>query len=107
MTRPTLSSAVVTTSLTPDLMVLVPLVPVWLVAMLLRGPDWVPVAVVGVVALGSAVVLARLLWRLAIDRPVSATSKWIAVRVVAILGCALFWVWLQYALNPFRMLGVF
>jgi hypothetical protein len=88
-------------------MVLVPLVPVWLVAMILRGSAWVPVAVVGVVTLVSAVLFARLLWRLTIHRPVSATSKWIAVRVVAIIACALLWVWLQYALNPFRMRGVF
>ena len=106
MSRSTVSAAVLGKSVTPDLIVLVPLIPVWLATLMLRRSGWTPVAVVGLIAVVSALVLGRWLWRRTMHRPVGVTSQWIAVHILALVGCSLLWVWLQYALNPFRMRGI-
>ena len=107
MSRSTVNNAVLGSWVTPDLMVLVPLIPVWIATMVLHRSGWTPVAVVGAVAMVSALVIARWLWHRTMNRPNHATRKWIALQILALVSSALLWVWLQYALNPFRIRGIF
>jgi DNA-binding LytR/AlgR family response regulator len=91
----------------PEAMVLVPLLPAWAVALLAASGPVKPVAVVGVVAISSALLFGRLLWRQASTGPASVSSQRVLKHGLAIAGSAVLWVWLQYALNPFRIRGTF
>lgn len=93
------------TQVIPEALVLIPLIPLWAVAMLSANGPVEPVAVVGAIAVCSALLFGRLLWRHAIAT-VTDTSEYRLVQYgIAIVGSAVLWVWLQYALNPFRMRG--
>src|SRR5687768_12283966 len=107
MSRSMVNGAVLGRSVTPELIVLVPLMPVWLATLVFQRSGWTPVAVVGAVALMSALVIARWLWRRTLNRPDHATHQWVALHILALVSSAFLWVWLQYALNPFRMRGIF
>jgi DNA-binding LytR/AlgR family response regulator len=91
----------------PEAMVLAPLLPAWVVAMLSANGPVTPVGVVGGVAISSALLFGRLLWSHASTAPAGGSSQRVIRHGLAIAGCAVLWVWLQYALNPFRMRGTF
>jgi DNA-binding LytR/AlgR family response regulator len=64
-------------------------------------------AAFGVIAIGGAAGLGLLLWRFALHelRPELALGRSLRVAVFAAVATAV-WVWLQYALNPFRTRAV-
>jgi DNA-binding LytR/AlgR family response regulator len=87
----------------PEAMILLPLVPSWALALLTSQGSIEPVLLVGTVAVTSAMMLGRFAWRHAATGP----SRSLIQSVVVVAACAVLWVWLQYALNPFRVRTTF
>jgi DNA-binding LytR/AlgR family response regulator len=91
----------------PEAMVLIPLLPMWALAMFATNGPIGPVALVGAVAVSSGLLFGRILWRHASTTGATGSIHRLIHHGIAITGCAVLWVWLQYALNPFRMRGTF
>ena len=86
-----------------------PLLPAWALALAMtRGPT-ARVAAIGVIAVGGAAGLSVLLWRFAMQELANGGRAWSQLLRLASCSVAatLLWVWLQYALNPFRSRAVF
>lgn len=90
----------------PDPLVLTLLLPAWAAAFAVERSGIAQVGVIGLIAVSAALILARLLWRRTMDAPIPVARGWVGWQVIALVGATLLWVWLQYALNPFRMRGV-
>jgi LytTr DNA-binding domain-containing protein len=91
------------------LMVLAPLGVGWVAAFGTAGPvGLAPVAAVGVIAVAGAIGLGLLLWRLTMRSAVASdgTGMRLGGLVSAIVLSTVGWVWLLYALNPFRVLSI-
>jgi LytTr DNA-binding domain len=91
------------------LVALAPLGVGWAVAFGTAGPVGLgPVAAIGMIALAGATGLGFVLWRLGLrsslvnDSGGVRPSRLVGAVVVAAVG----WVWLQYALNPFRVRSI-
>jgi len=86
----------------------VPLIPGWLLAFALTPMAAPRMAAFGVIAIAGAAGLGVLLWRFALSGLAaneSARSRLLRLALFATLATAI-WVWLQYALNPFRTRAV-
>src|SRR5689334_10117245 len=78
----------------------------WVAALGMASPDAVSrVVAVGVIAFAGAIGLGLGLWRLT-RRSDDATRMQLLGLAGAVVVAALGWVWLQYALNPFRVLSI-
>src|SRR5689334_16850270 len=82
-----------------------PLIPGWILALALSPMATQRIAAFGVIAIVGAAGLGLLLWRFALRELATgdlALSRFLKIAASAGIATAV-WVWLQYALNPFRV----
>jgi DNA-binding LytR/AlgR family response regulator len=85
-----------------------PLIPGWILAFALSDMGAPRMVAFGVVAIAGAAGLGLLLWRFALREFALADlalSRFVRLMLLAAIATAI-WVWLQYALNPFRTRAV-
>lgn len=84
------------------------LIPGWMVAFATHPLSRQHVAAFGAIAIVAALVLGFALWRVVpwISERAAGLSRMTGF-AIAVTACGAAWVWLQYALNPFRVRSVF